>query len=343
MYDIIDIRLNNVLEDVIMKIINGFHITVDRSGNLWSNHDNIWKLREASNIQTAHLKAIYRIFRKRNIDEVAKMHFAQRHFDALSLNVSTMHLDDVVDDRDNEEHVVEKPKIKLVPVLQDLINFFSEFSFEPNFRFVNTFARKCVEDVSDATQFVASYFELTDNSYSVEIVDKMKSYEYEKIINNLKQVDVTKKINTRFKLYYGSQGTGKTTIAMEETDNSVMVCHSAMLPSDLMEDFKFEDGKASFKPSALQLAMVNGTKIVLDEINLLPFESLRFLQSLLDGKAQFEYKGETITIKDGFQIIGTMNLVVNGATYALPEPLVDRCEDIVKFKLTAKMLAGAVI
>lgn len=337
------IRLNNVLEDVIMKIINGFHITIDRSGRLWSNHDNTWNVRDASNIHTAHLKAIYRIFRKRNLDESAKMHFAQRHFDAIGLDASSMRLDDIVDDTDNTDDIVEKPKLDLVPVMQDMINFFSEFSFEPNFRFVNTFVRKCVDNVAEATQYVASYFELTDNAYAVEIVDKMKSYEYEKLVNYLKCADVTKKINTRFKLYYGSQGTGKTTIAMEETDNSVMVCHSAMLPSDLMEDFKFDDGKATFKPSALQLAMVNGTKIVLDEINLLPFESLRFLQSLLDGKEQFEYKGETIVIKDGFQIIGTMNLIVNGATYALPEPLVDRCEDIVKFKLTAKMLAGAII
>lgn len=36
------------------------------------------------------------------------------------------------------------------------------------------------------------------------------------------------------------------------------------------------DGHPNFRPSALQMAMVNGQKIVLDEINLLPFESLRF-------------------------------------------------------------------
>ena len=122
-----------------------------------------------------------------------------------------------------------------------------------------------------------------------------------------------------------------------------MVCHSAMLPSDLMEDFKFNDGKAEFEPSALQRAMTEGKKIVLDEINLLPFESLRFLQSILDGKKEFLYQGKTIEIKDGFKIIGTMNLSVYGSVYSLPEPLVDRCEDIRKYSLTAENLLGAIL
>ena len=171
----------------------------------------------------------------------------------------------------------------------------------------------------------------------------MNSTEFDMICSNLSKVKPNKKINNRFELFYGSQGTGKTTYAMEQSNNNVMVCHSAMLPSDLMEDFKFIDGKPNFKPSALQNAMINGEKIVLDEINLLPFESLRFLQSILDGKKQFIYKGNTLEIKDGFKIIGTMNLSVNGTIYALPEPLVDRCENIKKYNLTAEQLLGAIL
>lgn len=170
----------------------------------------------------------------------------------------------------------------------------------------------------------------------------MTSDEFQDIIKMF-NIKPSSDINNRFKLYYGSQGTGKTTQAMLETDNNVIACHSAMLPSDLMEDFTFTDGKAEFTPSALCKAMMNGTKITLDEINLLPFESLRFLQSMLDNKTQFEYKGHTIEIKDGFQIIGTMNLHVNGMTYALPEPLVDRAQDLKCFNLTAEQLLSAVM
>ena len=175
-------------------------------------------------------------------------------------------------------------KAEITDGINKLINFFSEFSFEPNFRFVNTFCLKLQKSRFAAKEYIANYFDLSDNSYKSSIDDKMNSTEFDMICSNLSKVKPNKKINNRFELFYGSQGTGKTTYAMEQSNNNVMVCHSAMLPSDLMEDFKFIDGKPNFKPSALQNAMINGEKIVLDEINLLPFESLRFLQSILDGK-----------------------------------------------------------
>jgi MoxR-like ATPase len=114
-----------------------------------------------------------------------------------------------------------------------------------------------------------------------------------------------------------------------------------MLPSDLMEDFTFDDGKAAFHPSALARCMEEGKSIVMDEINLLPFDSLRFLQGIFDGKTEFQYKGHTVHIKEGFKVIGTMNLTVNGVAFGLPEPLVDRCEMIKEFVLNPEMLMGA--
>lgn len=223
-----------------------------------------------------------------------------------------------------------------VELITKLISFFSEFQFEPNFRFINTLAK-----TKNKIAYIRSYFELADSQYLNEINDKMKSDEFKTMIDMLNKCDITSTINKRFKLYYGSQGTGKTTIAMKETYNNVVVCHSAMLPSDLMEDFNFKDGKAEFNPSALCKAMIEGKAIVLDEINLLPFESLRFLQSILDNKSEIVYKGRVIEIKDGFQIIGTMNLHVNGCVYALPEPLIDRASELRKFTLTAKNLVSA--
>ncbi len=223
--------------------------------------------------------------------------------------------------------------------LERLINFFSEFQFEPNFRFVNTIVNLKNDR---ARKYVENYFKLTDNSYASTILDKMSSKEFTEILDILSKQNPTNIINKRFKIYYGPQGTGKTTQALKETNGKCMVCHSAMLPSDLMEDFTFNDGKATFQPSALALAIMNGETITLDEINLLPFESLRFLQSLLDNKTEFIYKGTTINIKEGFKIIGTMNLTVNGSVYALPEPLVDRAEDLVECRLTAEGLLKAI-
>lgn len=238
----------------------------------------------------------------------------------------------------------EAKRQEIIENIQRLMNFFKEFSFSPNFRFVNTFTKTCNEKSTNfAKQYVANYFALTDNAYKSAIVEKMKSQEFNQIVSFFETIHTQKSVNNRFKLYYGTQGTGKTTEGMKEANNNCIVCHSAMLPSDLMEDFAFDEGKATFKPSQLYKAMVDGKTIVLDEINLLPFESLRFLQSILDGKESFVYKGQTIVIADGFKIIGTMNLQVNGMVYALPEPLVDRAEELREFELTAEQLIGAIL
>lgn len=235
------------------------------------------------------------------------------------------------------------PSDILCNVMGKLISFFTEFQFEPNFRFVNSLSHALSRSATDGTDYIVNYFELTDNPYKRELGEKIKSAEFRAIAKDLSSFTPTKTVNTRFKVYYGSQGTGKTTKAMVETDGRCMVCNSSMLPSDLMEDFVFVDGKAAFQPSALWRSMVEGTKITLDEINLLPFDSLRFLQTILDGKKEFLYKGHKVEIADGFQIIGTMNLTVNGMTYGLPEPLIDRAAEMQKFVLTANDLVSAIL
>lgn len=249
-------------------------------------------------------------------------------------------------DTENENFIPtteEEKKTAMVNGLQSLTNFFSEFDFEPNFRFVNTLALALTKSTKSATDYVKDYFALTDNAYSAEVCDKMKSDEFKTILNNLALVPPTKQINTRLKIYYGSQGTGKTTLAQSETEQRCIVCNSAMLPSDLMEDFIFIDGKATFSHSILWECMEQGKAITFDEINLLPFDSLRFLQTILDGKKEFIYKGNTVHIADGFKIIGTMNLSVNGMVYNLPEPLVDRSEELRKFTLSAEDLLSAIL
>lgn len=227
--------------------------------------------------------------------------------------------------------------------MQDLINFFSEFQFLPNFRFVNTLVRQCALGRETALGYISNYFRLIDSPYAEEISNKVASTEFEYIINSLEKIRTDKVVNSRLKIYFGPQGTGKTTAALKETDDLAMVCNASLLPSDLMEDFTFDDGKATFHPSILARCMEEGKPIVLDEINLLPFDSLRFLQGILDGKKEINYKGHTVHINDGFEIIGTMNLVVNGVVFGLPEPLADRCSSIHEYMLTADQLMGAII
>lgn len=242
----------------------------------------------------------------------------------------------------NGESAID-PNIVVERGLSRLIDFFTEFEFEPNFRFVNTLSHYLTKSATAGTQYIINYFELIDSPYAPEIIEKTKSAEFKDILKSISCLTPAHSVNKRFKIYYGSAGTGKTTQAQKETENRCIVCNNSMLPSDLMEDFVFMDGKATFKPSMLWRCMEEGKPITMDEINLLPFDSLRFLQGVLDGKTEFQYKGNTVHIKDGFMVIGTMNLSVNGMVYGLPEPLVDRCANMQKFKLTAKQLMGAIM
>ena len=231
----------------------------------------------------------------------------------------------------------------LIQGLQGMIDFFSEFSFTPSFRFVNTISQNC-KTIADIRQYIAHYFALIDSAYTTDVCEKIKSKEFSTIAKNILQYGKpTNIINARMKVYYGAAGTGKTTLAQTETDNRCIVCNASMLPSDLMEDFVFDSGNPTFNPSILCNCMGKGLPIVLDEINLLPFDSLRFLQGITDGKKSIIYKNREIQINDGFQIIGTMNLTLGGATYGLPEPLVDRCSEIREFTLSADQLAIAII
>lgn len=238
----------------------------------------------------------------------------------------------------------KSPEEILTNGLKRMMSFFTEFSFTPSLRFVNTFAYMACKDRKSACDYVYNYFALMDSSYTNEIRQKMQSTEFNQIVDDIAQYGMPKEhINTRLKIYYGSAGTGKTTLAQEEAENRCIVCNSSMLPSDLMEDFIFKDGQPDFNPSLLWECMEEGRKVVLDEINLLPFDSLRFLQGIVDGKTEFYYKNRPVHIAEGFQIIGTMNLSLGGMTYGLPEPLVDRCAETREFVLTADQLAKAIM
>lgn len=253
-----------------------------------------------------------------------------------------------------EEDAFEKPEVRelteeekksiLLRGLQNLMEFFKEFEYEPSFRFVNTLTLITVkEDAKAAKKYIVNYFSLMDNQYTNEIKSKIKSKEFDGILRDITILgEPVSTINNRFSVYFGSAGTGKTTLAMKETGNRCIVCNSSMLPADLMEDFTFDEGKPTFQRSALKTCMQDGLPIVFDEINLLPYDSLRFLQGILDGKTEIYYKGNVVHIKDGFRIIGTMNLSLGGMVYGLPEPLVDRCSKIDDFVLTASQLMNAI-
>lgn len=338
-----------------MQLVTGQTITL-MSGSHTMKTDIFGGWQSVNNpVEFSKLVTIYKIQNSVNLSDEEKRiqieplikELLDNHVDAdkkdnpfiAAQNMSDQVVPDQVNDQLKSPITSDAIKPAALLALERLINFFAEFQFEPNYRFVNTIAQLKGDE---AKHYIENYFKLTDNAYASTILEKMSSKEFTEILDVLSKQNPSVKVNERFKVYYGPQGTGKTTIALKESEGRCMVCHSAMLPSDLMEDFTFNDGKAAFQPSVLALAMMKGYCITLDEINLLPFESLRFIQGLLDRKDKFLYKGIEVNIKEGFKVIGTMNLSVNGSVYSLPEPLVDRAENLVECKLTAEQLLKAV-
>ena len=264
-----------------------------------------------------------------------------------------------------------------IEIVAKLKKFLKEFDFSgiSSARFFNTLCINAKEET--ARSYVINYFKLIDNPNVQAVIEKTKSIEFKSLIKELKDLMITvKPINSRFELYFGNQGTGKTTRAIKEYPTAeVMPCSSSFEPSDLLEVFDFDDGKKQlaqykldidaelqnyeynnavrmqlidlilkaggkpkYKNSVLLNAMLEGKPVILDEINLLTRDCLRSLQAFLDNKEEFTFKDKKIKIKEGFKIIGTMNLEVNGQIESLPAPLVDRAAHIKEFELDNKTL-----
>ena len=221
-----------------------------------------------------------------------------------------------------------------------LIQFFSEFTFNPAIRFANTLAN--TKSYRNAKTYVSNYMSLCDHPDKDSIVEKIKSDEFRTICENMFKCASGNQVNSRLEIYYGPAGTGKTTAAIAKyPDAKVTVCNENMDSTDLMKTFSFNDenGNPVFKPSVLQEDMIAGRPHILDEINLLPLSSLRYLQGILDGKKEIEFEGKTIPIAPGFKIIGTMNLIVNGQVFNLPEPIVDRASVLESYEVNPDILA----
>lgn len=233
-----------------------------------------------------------------------------------------------------------------------IMKFFSDVpDFKPALRFVNTLALNVKNGGREAAiEYVKGYFALQGKQDEADdITAKMGSTgvavpEWDDVEVGINNCPVASQVNHRLKIYYGAPGAGKTTFAMSELTNpeNVIVCNACMDANDMLFDFTFdEQGKPQFIPGCLYKAIENGEPVLLDEINLLNDDVLRFLQGITDNKQVFTAKGRTIHVKDGFMIIGTMNLTVNGHCYPLPEPLIDRAVELREFTMDSTMLEQA--
>ena len=279
----------------------------------------------------AYLNKIYDTVIKNNLSIVNKNNMLKNLYKMLNLTddqiaerlMPTTEETSAPADNSLSDHALRTLCVKL-------IDFFREFDYAPSYRFVNTLAF-----VKDKPTYVKNYFKVMNHRNADGIAEKVKSSEFATICNTLARCKPTDKINDRITIFFGMSGAGKTVLC-EKLSSKVIPCSSDMQPKDLMQIFDFtDDGKATFRKSDLWKAMENGTTIGFDEFNMLPYESLKFIQSLTDNKKEICYEGHLIKIAPGFKIIGTMNLVTDDGIFPVPTAIADRAEVIQEFTLSA--------
>ena len=271
---------------------------------------------------------------------------------------------DVEDDIPLEETKVEIPPEKdkekekeelmsqMTSTYKDFLKFFSETSFKPSIRMIDTLSRL---NLKSGQNYIKWFMELINHPDREVIVPKLKSDEWKNIHSQM--LDIYKKvgesidpINSRLEIVYGPNGTGKTYDVIKEyqekyPDIGVMACSSSMSSAeDLLQVFDFDEGgKPVFKDSPLTEAIKKDQPVILEEARLMQQSAMAFLQSLLDCKDYVDTCRGRLYIGPNFKVIMTMNLEVNGVVYELPEPIVDRAQVINKKEMNADLAAAILV
>lgn len=271
---------------------------------------------------------------------------------------------DVEDDVPLEETKVEIPPEKdkekekeelmeqMTSTYKDFLKFFSETSFKPSIRMIDTLSRL---NLKSGQNYIGWFMELINHPDREVIVPKLKSDEWKNIHSQM--LDIYKKvgesidpINSRLEIVYGPNGTGKTYDVIKEyqekyPDIGVMACSSSMSSAeDLLQVFDFDTGgKPVFKDSPLTEAIKKDQPVILEEARLMQQSAMAFLQSLLDCKDYVDTCRGRLYIGPNFKVIMTMNLEVNGVVYELPEPIVDRAQVILKKEMDASLAASILV
>ena len=164
---------------------------------------------------------------------------------------------------------------------------------------------------------------------------KFKSPEWRNLFEELKACPLSHgRFNQRLEIFYGPAGTGKTSRAIAENPTATRIVASATQdPSELFTRNVVNDhGGVDVVLTELGQAMVEGKPIIIDEVNLYQQCVMTRLQGATDGGKFLTDNGVDITIKDGFKIVGTMNLETNLGKTALPDPLVSRAAKVEKME-----------
>ena len=205
----------------------------------------------------------------------------------------------------------------------------------PDTRQINSL--RFLSTAAEGGQYLANCLELIGQpSDMLELCKaKCKSAEWKNIFEELKACPLSHgRFNQRLEIFYGPAGTGKTSRAIAENPTATRIVASATQdPSELFTRNVVNDhGGVDVVLTELGQAMVDGKPIIIDEVNLYQQCVMTRLQGATDGGKFLTDNGVNLTIKDGFKIVGTMNLETNLGKTALPDPLVSRAAKVEKME-----------
>lgn len=238
--------------------------------------------------------------------------------------------------------------------VNDFKNFMLEFGVHTSPRLENTIAHKCREQgIRAGLAYLRSRYEVVDLMDYEVLKDKIQAEEMSDILKRMMWTNPDKVVNKHIELLYGPAGSGKTTKAVKEAAARgyagqeelvpVVSLSSDMLTTDLMFVTFVDPATNELKSCKTHITMtVEGSdpdlkgkpSALLDEFNLAGNDIMKCVQAITDNKPSIVLPGTNIRIEicADFKFWFTMNLYQDGGEIKpIPEPVADRCIDIIEY------------
>ena len=238
--------------------------------------------------------------------------------------------------------------------------FFAGFKFKPHQRFLNTVANKA--DAASVAEYVKGYFMITGHPEADAVAKKCEDDDAKDLFARTSSMRPSVQMNARLDILYSRFSNGCDDLLMKAMgmlpDVETVWCDYETGTDESLAKYFFEsfhrktethgalfrkfvrgnDGTPTSIDTPLTSAMRNGVAVILQHINLLPMACQQQIYGITDQKESVTIGGipEVLSIKSGFKIVATMDLLANGRISPLSKRLADRASSIREFTADAE-------